>query len=109
MLYRYKCHDCGSYVSLLVKAEFCKCPMCDGELELCREESEITLLSPTSVKIQYLIMETGRELLVIDGRHDVRAFQYDYDKDNNLDWQPIPTIDIFKPYGNTRKVEGRIF
>ena len=78
--------------------------VCDGELELLHDEQEIELLSPTSVKIQHIIKENRQEILVIDGMHDTKAFEY-----TEQDWRPIPTIDIHKPYGHVRKISSRIF
>lgn len=100
MVYRYKCKDCKNYITLLIKDDIC--PICGGSL-ISMDKME-SILNPDSVIIQHIYMMDGRQVLVIDGRENIRAFEL-----QNLDWQPIPAIDIFKPYGHIIKAKGRIF
>jgi hypothetical protein len=107
---RYKCNDCGSYVSLLVDVQYAKCPQCDGELVQCVETAYPAHAPVPSCKIQYLVFEDDARELIVSGHSQSHAFRYDKDKNGNTyDWQPMGLVDVFQTYSKFKDCVGRIF
>lgn len=106
---RYKCDNCGQYISLLVDAEVAVCPLCDGKLVPCPVNTPAYAPTTLSCKIQYLVFEDGTEELMVSGTRDSRAFAYKPDRDGTWDWQPMGLVDVFRPYSRFKDSVGRIF
>jgi len=92
---RYKCKDCGNYITAL--GDIDACPQCDGELEA---------VTPFC-KVQYLTFEDGSEELIISGHE--RSYAFVYDPVVERGWQPMGLVDVFKPLSKFKDCSGRIF
>lgn len=83
-LTRYKCKECGMYVSLLTCSPVEVCPLCDGVMER---------INPVSfLKVQVMLHNDGRESLIISGIGGVHSFCR---KDFDYAWEPIELSSIY--------------
>ncbi len=105
MLWKYICNNCGAFVNLLIKVEFCQCPLCGGNLTLHQTHDPQAISN--SITIQRLRMDNGKELLAIASETGDHAFQRPITLDD--EWQPIDIKEITKPYQHCIKAEGRVF
>lgn len=99
---RYKCNDCGCFISVLPGDTATACPACDGILTPVPDG-----LVSSSVKVQRLTFQDGLLVALVSGQQ-TRAFRWA----NWLsvpDWEPMDLRDVFRPYSKTVSATGRIF
>ena len=107
---RYKCSDCGNFVSVLPSDTVTFCPICDGILILLDSTDYPVRMTVPSCKIQHLVFDDGTRELTVSSPLSTHAFRYGTDKDGStFDWQPMGLVDVFKPYSKFKDCVGRIF